>query len=86
MGIGGRGIFSRRPDDAFGVGYFYNDLSLPLFLETIGADDSAQGVEAFYNWAITPAAKFTLDVQWLESALDHIDDSTVLHARLLMTF
>jgi porin len=86
IGLGGRGIFSKRPEDAFGVGYFYNNLSLPLFLETIGVDDSAQGVEAFYNWAITPAAKLTFDVQWLESALDHVDDSTVLTARLLMTF
>jgi porin len=86
FGIGGRGIFSRRPEDAFGVGYFNNDLSLPLFIETIGVDDSSQGVEVFYNWAITPAAKLTLDVQWLESPLERIDDSTVLHARLLMTF
>jgi hypothetical protein len=86
IGIGGRGIFSKRPDDEFGVGYFYNDVELARLLEVLGVSDSAQGVEAYYNWAITPAAKFTLDVQWLESALPHIDDSTVLHARLLMTF
>jgi len=86
IGIGGRGIFPSRPDDAFGVGYFYNKLETSRFLDVIGFDDSGKGVEVFYNFALTPAIQFTADVQWLSSVVPTTDDSTVLHARLLMTF
>lgn len=86
IGIGGRGIFASRPDDAFGVGYFSNKLEKSRFLDVIGFGDTSTGAEIFYNFALTPAIQFTADAQWLKGTLPRTEDSTVLHARLLMTF
>ena len=86
IGIGGRGVIPSRPSDEFGIGYFYNKINLARFLEVVGVNDSSQGVEAYYNLAITPAVGLTFDFQWLESIFPHIEDATVLHARLVMKF
>jgi porin len=87
IGIGGRGIIPTRTNDEFGVGYFYNKNNRDLILEVVaGLDDNGQGVEAYYNLAITPATRLTFDVQWLESYQPDTDDSVVLNLRLLMTF
>ena len=52
----------------------------------IGARDSYQGFEAFYNIAITPAAGLTLDIQVVEPITDRLDTAVVLGARFLVRF
>jgi porin len=86
VGIGGRGVVNSRPNDVFGIGYFYNDVFEDRFTNDAGFDGDSQGVEAFYNLAITPAAKFSINVQYLESSLKDVDDATVLSGRLHLTF
>jgi porin len=51
FGVGGKGACAERPDDRFGLGYYYMKTSrdLPAFLH-LGDE---QGFEAFYNFAIT---------------------------------
>ena len=46
----------------------------------------SQGGEAFYNIAITPAAKFSFNSQYLTSSLKDVDDATVLSGRLQLIF
>jgi porin len=86
VGIGGRGVIPTRPNDVFGLGYFYNDAFTDNFTSEVGLDDHNQGGEAFYNLAITPAAKFSVSLQYLPAILEDIDDATVLNGRLQLVF
>jgi porin len=83
-GVSGRGVIPGRPNDVFGVGYFYNDLSSKSFiLDRVG---DAQGVEGFYSLAITPAVKFSTNIQYTKSARPLIDDTFLLSTRLYTVF
>lgn len=71
-GIGGKALISSRPNDQWGVGYFYNDISndaqesinsLPFEFSL----NDEQGVEAYYSYALTPAINITADIQYIES-------------------
>jgi porin len=87
VGIGGRGSIPGRDNDAWGVGYFYTDLDPDVIASSlVGIKDDFQGAEVFYSLAITPAAKLTFDVQFLESSFKGIDDATVAGVRFQMIF
>jgi len=86
VGIGGRGVFPTRPNDVFGLGYYYNDLFSTDIATLDTVDNHTQGVEAFYNVAITPAAKFSVNLQHLIGGVKSIDDATVLSGRLQLVF
>ena len=86
FGVGGRGIIPGRPNDVFGIGGFYNDLSSTLFQSSAGFEEDYTGMEAFYNVAITPAAKLSAIVQYLPSAKPGVPDSTVVSGRLQFRF
>ncbi len=84
-GLSGRGSISGRDADAWGVGYFYNDLQ-DLNLGPLMFEDSTSGVEAYYDIALTGSVSLTLDAQWTQSALPNVDDATILGARLNVGF
>ena len=86
LGIGGRGVIDSRPNDVFGIGYFYNDVYDDNLTSKLGFEGESQGIEAFYNLAITPAAKFSINLQYLEPSLKDVDDAIVLSGRLHLTF
>jgi hypothetical protein len=68
MGFGGYGLFVS--DD-------FEDLPL------VGALlDDEFGLEAFYNFAITPALQFSVDVQWIDPGVELTDDTVVVGTRL----
>ena len=48
--------------------------------------DDGQGAEVFYNFAITPAARFTTSAQWIKAVSPTVDNTTLLSARLQVTF
>jgi porin len=62
-GMGGRGVIPYRDNDTFGIGYYYNRNQPGRLLGILGVEDSAQGFEVFYNIAVTPACRLTLDLQ-----------------------
>jgi porin len=71
IGVGGKGVLPGRPNDQFGIGYYYIDVSQPRFtgpLQTRTALGDEQGFEAYYNFAITPWMKFTPDIQVIRGA------------------
>ncbi len=85
-GIGGRGLIPTRDNDSFGVGYYYNKIQTLRVSNILGIRDSTQGFEFFYNFAVTPAARVTLDVQVVESASARVDTATIIGARGTLDF
>lgn len=85
VGIGGKGMFANRAHDTFGVGYFYSWIADNRITRNLGFED-AQGFEAFYSVALTPAIFLSPDIQWIEPSQKQIDSSWVLGLRLLTDF
>ena len=71
FGIGGKGMFESRPNDKFGLGYYFINISNPTIqgpLQTTQLLRDEYGFEAFYNFAITPWALLTPDIQIVRGA------------------
>jgi porin len=74
FGFGGKGLIPTRDQDRFGIGYYYlkisgdlRDVFPPLLRSRIGLDHE-QGVELFYNFAVTPWLRVTPDLQFVDAA------------------
>jgi porin len=84
FGLGGRGVIPNRPNDTFGVGYFFASLSDE---RTITDDfEDPEGAEAFYRLAITPAVKFSLNLKYIGGSEPGVDDATMLSGYLQIIF
>ena len=71
IGLGGVGLIPGRSNDNWGVAYYYDALSDAL-KDAVGAVASLndeQGVEAFYNFAVTPWFTIGADLQIIQPAL-----------------
>jgi porin len=86
VGLGGRGPIEGRDNDLFGLGYFYTATDSDNLLDTVGIEQSAQGVEAFYSLAVTPWTTVSLDIQWLDASVPDTDDAVPLGARVRVRF
>jgi porin len=84
-GVGGKGPFADRPHDRWGVGIYYIDMSDDGLLQNLNVDSEVGG-EIFYNYAIAPALRLTLDAQVVDSARPNTDLAWLLAARLGMSF
>jgi porin len=79
VGLGGKGLFKNRPDDNFGLGYYYYNFSDDLEdslepLERLGITfGNEQAVELFYNYAITPWFILGADLQYIKPARSEED-------------
>ncbi|WP_299460943.1 carbohydrate porin [uncultured Gimesia sp.] len=73
------GLVRCREQDSMGVGYFYNELSSDFkqLVNPIVGLRNVQGVELYYNAAITPWFHLTADLQVLEDA-NATDKTSVL--------
>lgn len=82
---GGKGMLPERDNDRFGFGYYYLDLSEDL-PKSLGLD-SEQGIELFYNRAVTPAITITPDIQdIIDPGGGTHDDALVAGIRMQMSF
>jgi porin len=63
LGLGGKGLISTRPRDAYGVGYCITNLS-DDFPDVLNMSDE-QAVELFYNIEVTPWLHLTPDLQMI---------------------
>ena len=90
VGIGGFSPSRNRPDDRFGIGWYYFDASDafgPIPQALFGPRDG-NGLEAFYNFQVTPWLNVTPDVQFIHpgaSRLTRGDDAFVYGLRVNMT-
>lgn len=66
IGLGGTSLFEERPNDRFGIAYFYQgfseDLKQSLDELNVALKDES-GIEAYYNVAVTPWLNVTADGQ-----------------------
>jgi len=71
LGVGGKGVIPSRPNDRFGLGYYYIDITSPEFqgpFRTRKFLRDEYGFEGFYNIAITPWLLLTPDIQVVRGA------------------
>lgn len=82
-GIGGRALFFERPQDSFGLGYYFYDYSDHLRdSQDPSADfNNEQGLEVFYNYEVTPWLHITGDVQYINPAASSYDNAVIAALR-----
>lgn len=83
LGVGGTSFLPDRNLDRWGVGYFRYSLSSDLRdgLDSVGIDvRDEQGVEVFYNMAVTPWFSVTGDLQVVQPVM--VDASTAVTASI----
>src|SRR5499433_3376116 len=71
FGVGGKGMFEGRPNDKFGVGFYFINVNNPTIngpLQSRKFLRNETGLEAFYDVAITPWLFLTPDLQVLTGA------------------
>jgi porin len=95
LGIGGKGIMVSRPNDRFGIGWYYIDVANLNVTTPFGVREflrDEQGFEAYYGLALTPWAHLSPNVQYVHTAQrntlrgESVDDATILGIRLLLVF
>jgi porin len=71
VGIGGTGLIPGRSQDQYGIGYYYYSVS-DVLKNSLRNDNirDEQGVEIFYNAALTPWLSVGPDLQIIEPALN----------------
>jgi porin len=75
MALFAHGLFERRPNDSFGMGFYYNRISSPLkvdIAQLTGRSTAVQnekGSEIFYDFAITPAFRLIPSYQHIWNPL-----------------
>lgn len=80
LGVGGDSPIPGRSDDRWGIAYFKYDLSddlrdalaMPPFNLDLGPEE---GIEAYYNFALTPWFRITADLQWIDDFPGGGDDA-----------
>jgi len=85
-GLGGRGVIPGRPYDRFGVGSYWLKESSDLNKQPGNLLGDEVGVEAFYNFAITPYLQLSFDAQWISPGINSSGDAVVLGTRLNTRF
>jgi porin len=87
-GLAGHGIIPGRPLDVFGLGYFYYNFSDDLQDATspLVSFDDEQGLELFYNLAVTPWFRVSADLQWINPATGANDDAVIGALRTQIIF
>ncbi len=88
-GIGGNSTIRGREADTFGVGYYYAGSSDEIgpALETLfGPIGDGQGVELFYNIAVTPWFHLSPDLQVLMPFREEVDTAVVVGLRGKLDF
>jgi porin len=80
MGIGGNGLVPGRPHDNFGVGWArtkFSDDFVPFLRQALDLGlEHEDAVEIFYNAAITPWLRMSLDLQIVNPGLQKAVNST----------
>ena len=87
-GLGGKALFLGRPQDSFGLGYFYYAFSKDLrnAVAPVVDFDDEQGLEAFYSYAVTPWLHVTGDIQYIDPASSSHDRTVIASLRTSIRF
>jgi len=88
-GLAGNNLLPGRVNDQWGVGFFHYGLTAPLLsgLAERGLYRRSEGgIEAFYNWVITPWLRLTGDLQIVEPWTANRPRATYMALRLQTRF
>jgi porin len=89
FGVGGNSPLANRPGDTFGAGWYYagtSDEIGPILEGLLGPIGDGQGVELFYNIAVTPWLHLTPDIQVIDPARENADTAFLVGLRGKMDF
>ncbi len=89
VGLGGNVPVRTRSDDTFGVGWYWASTSPQigtLITAQFGPIGDGQGIECFYNYALTRAVRITPDVQYVVPALRSAAPAVIAGVRALVSF
>jgi porin len=78
LGVGGKGMIPSRDNDTFGVGYYYLHLSDELGPIVRRFVEDEQGVEMYYNIAVTPWLHVSPDLQVIDPGKGRDSDTAVV--------
>jgi porin len=81
----GNGPFRSRGDDTLGIGYYHLQASNLAFLKALGFG-AENGVELFYNAALTPWFHLTPDLQVVDPANRHNGTALLVGLRGRLSF
>lgn len=87
-GIGGKALFLGRPQDSFGLGAYYYNLSDELedTINPVAVIEDEAAIELFYSYSVTPWLYFSPDIQYVKPARDRFDYAVVLGLRMQIRF
>jgi porin len=83
-GVGGSSPLRSRPNDTFGIGYYY--LSLRDSLKDRSTARDERGLEMFYNIAVTPWCHITPDFQVITPVNSAVEASVLFGVRAKLDF
>jgi porin len=89
FGVGGNVPGRVRRDDTFGVGWYWAAASPQigtLITSQFGPVGDGQGIECFYNYALTSAVRITPDVQYIVPTLRLAEPALIAGVRALVSF
>ena len=83
LSLESKGLFCGRDQDRAGVGYFYEGLSsnFKQLVSPVADVEDVQGVEIYYNAAITPWFHLTADLQIIDNENAEDDTAIILGLR-----
>ena len=85
-GVGGRGMIPSRENDNYGVGLYYDELQTIRLSGLANLRGDTEGIEGFYNFAVTPACRLSFDLQVVTPAQTTERTATVLGVRASVDF
>ncbi len=89
FGLGGQSPIRGRENDQFGIGWFYNKFSNdlgPIATVALGIGSSSQGIELYYNYAVTPFFRVTPDLQIIEPGSNRANTAVITGLRAEVDF
>lgn len=88
VGIGGKALFFGRPEDSFGIGAYYYDLSdtLQNSLDPLVNFDDESTIEAYYSWAVKSWLQIGADIQYINPASGNNKNALVPSLRMQIHF
>jgi porin len=88
-GIAGKALFFGRPQDDFGVGAYYYDLSDTLQDALTPADINFQdeaAIEVYYSWTVKPWLRLGANIQYVNPASGNNDNALLPSLRTQFRF
>ncbi len=77
-GLGGKGLIPGRDNDTYGLGYYFLTVSDKLGPVLSSRIEDEQGVEVYYNIAVTPWLHITPNIQVIEPGRSRFSETAVV--------